>query len=121
LAVKTVARIGIAAWFPGPSGILIAGKYAGNLAGARYTVQNVGHRVSRRENRGSMRIAVARIAGRILCQRETKAQFHRDVSLSLSLSLSSAFFLAVSLTLSINRRASVIGDNNSARFASSRV
>jgi len=87
LAVKTVARIGIAAWFPGPSGILIAGKYAGNLAGARYTVQNVGHRVSRRENRGSMRIAVARIAGRILCQRETKAQFHRDVSLSLSLSL----------------------------------
>jgi len=87
--VKTVARIGIAAWFPGPSGILIAGKYAGNLAGARYTVQNVGHRVSRRENRGSMRIAVARIAGRILCQRETKAQFHRDVSLSLSLSLSS--------------------------------
>ncbi|EZA59928.1 hypothetical protein X777_16131 [Ooceraea biroi] len=34
LAVKTVARIGIAARFPKPSGIPIAGKYAGNLSGA---------------------------------------------------------------------------------------
>jgi len=99
LAVKTVARIGIAAWFPGPSGILIAGKYAGNLAGARYTVQNV----SRRENR--VRIAAVRRPLESLdefCSRISACGRRSFIVIFLSLSLSVSF--AVSPDKSTRKR-----------------